>query len=1057
MKQIISVQRKSSPATLRKAACDGVRRGVCLMMATLMMIAPASLWAQDLNVSGTVRDGSSTPVAGASVVVKGSTVGVSTDVNGGYTISAPADATLVFSFLGLATHEEPVNGRGRVDVTLSEGDQSIDEVVVIGYGVQRREAVTGSVASMGGESLRAVQSTNFTQALQGRIAGVEMTQTSTKPGAAMQIRIRGTRSLTASNDPLIVLDGIPFAGTVNDVDPSSIKSIDILKDASATAIYGSRGANGVILITTNRGTAGQEAQVTYNGYYGVKNLFARYPMMDGPAFAKLRAEASRTIVELAPGTDSKIPNTGDERDGVNTDFQDMLFQQGMVTSHDVSVAKGTEKGSYVFGGSFYKEQAVVPTQQYTRISLRTAIDQSVGKYFRFGLTSNNAYGFSQGNQVGVGDALAPTPLVDPYNEDGSLKRAVSYSPAGLASMVWTRERLEDVSDLWLSDSKTLGSYNNLFGEVLIPGVEGLSYRVNLGLNIRWTNGGGFTGRGVTSTADVNAPSSASVSNSLTTGWTVENLLNYDRTFADVHHVNAVAMYSAEENFYNRSAFSVRDLPADHFQYYNLGYGEGEKTINKDDQQYSLSGLISYMGRVMYDYDDRYMVSLALRSDASSRLAPGHKWHTYPAVSAGWNLHRESFTDGLDWLNALKLRVGYGETSNQAIAPYQTLGALNTRFYNFGDSENGYATGYYVSQLPNENLGWEYTQTWNFGVDFSVLNKRLSGTIEYYRQHTKDILLSVSLPSTTAVPTYMANIGETENNGFELSLNGVILDNLNGFTWEAGVNLYANRNKLLSLASGEERNLGNWWFVGYPIDVVFDHKKVGIWQASDPYLDILEPGGNVGMIKVEYTGEYNPDGTPVRDIGDGDRQPQSLEADFQGGFNTRLAYKGFDLSVVGAFKSGGLLISTLYGGTGYLNNLSGARGNNVDVDYWTPENTGAKYPRPGGANASNNPEYANTLGYFDASYLKIRAITLGYDFNRKWLKAAGVGRLRLYATVQNPFVLFSPYHSESGMDPETNSFGDENQSVTTQLQGRLPIVGTNTPTTRNYLFGLSLTF
>ncbi|MDR0687947.1 MAG: SusC/RagA family TonB-linked outer membrane protein, partial [Prevotellaceae bacterium] len=894
------------------------------------------------------------------------------------------------------------------------------------------------------------------QALQGRIAGVEMTQTSTKPGGAMQIRIRGTRSLTASNDPLIVLDGIPFAGTVNDVDPSSIKSIDILKDASATAIYGSRGANGVILITTNRGVAGQEAQVTYNGYYGVKSLFARYPMMDGPQFAKLRDEVKRTIDDLTPGTDSKIQNSGDERDGVSTDFQDMFYRQGMVTSHDVSVANGSEKGSYIFGGSFYKEQAVVPTQQYTRISLRTAIDQSVGKYLRFGLTSNNAYGFSQGNQVSVGNAIAPTPLVDPYNEDGTLKRSVSYSPAGLSAVVWTRDRLEEAKDLWMSDSKTLGSYNNLYGEVKIPGVEGLSYRINLGLNIRWTNGGGFTGKGVNN-PDPNALSSASVSNSLTSGWTVENLLNYDRTFAGVHHVNAVAMYSAEESFYNRSAFSVRDLPADHFQYFNLGYGEGEKTINKDDQHYSLSGLISYMGRVMYDYDDRYMLSLALRSDTSSRLAPGYKWHTYPAVSAGWNLHRESFMGDLSWLSALKLRVGYGETSNQAVDPYQTLGELNTRFYNFGDSESGYATGYYISQLPNEKLGWEYTQTWNFGLDFSLLNRRLSGTIEYYRQHTKDILLAVKLPSTTAVQDYMANIGETENNGVELSLSGVILDNLNGFTWEAGVNLYANRNKLLALASGQEKNEGNWWFVGYPIDVVFDHKKIGLWQAGDPHLDILEPGGNVGMIKVEYTGEYDAEGKPVRAINADDRQPQSLEADFQGGFSTRLAYKGFDLSVIGAFKSGGILISTLYGATGYRNTLGGVRENNVEVDYWTPENTGAKYPRPGGVSSSNNPKYAKTLSYFDASYLKIRSITLGYDVNRRWLKTAGLGKLRLYATVQNPFVLFSPYHSESGLDPETNSYGDENQSITDQLQGRLPIVGVNTPTTRNYLFGLSLTF
>jgi TonB-linked SusC/RagA family outer membrane protein len=871
----------------------------------------------------------------------------------------------------------------------------------------------------------------------------------------MQIRIRGTRSLTASNDPLIVLDGIPFAGTVNDIDPGSIKSIDILKDASATAIYGSRGANGVLMITTNRGTAGAEAQVSYNAYYGVKNAL-KYPMMNGPTFAKLRADAAQTIKDLNSSNSPESNNADDERDDVNTNWQDMLLQTGMVNSHDISISNGTEKGNYIFGGGYYKEEAVIPTQQYTRISLRTAIDQSVGKYFRFGLTSNNAYGFSQGNQVGIGDALSNSPLADPYNADGSLKRATKSSSTDMYK-VWTKESIRDAKDLWMSDSRTLGSYNNAYGNLQIPGVEGLSYRINLGMNIRWTNGGDFTGRGVTSTSDPNAPSSATINNSLTTNWAVENLINYDRTFAGVHHVNAVAMYSAEQTQYNRSEVAVRDLPADHFQYWNLGYGEGEKTIDKDDQNYYLSGLVSYMGRVMYDYDDRYMISLAMRSDASSRLAKGHKWHTYPAVSAGWNLHREGFMSGIDWLNSLKLRVGYGETSNQSIDPYKTFGELNTRFYNFGDSDSGNQTGYYVSELPNQYLGWEYTETWNFGVDFSMFNRRLSGSIEYYRQHTKDILLSVKLPSTTAVPSYMANIGETENNGFELSLKGVILDNVNGFTWDAGLNLYANRNKLLALSSREEKNEGNAWFKGFPIDVVFDYKKIGLWQEGDPYLDILEPGGNVGMIKVAYSGDYNADGTPVRQISADDRVPQSLEANFQGGFNTCVAYKGFDLSIVGSFKSGGTLISTIHGRTSYLNNLTSRR-NNIDVDYWMPDNTGAKYPRPGGMQSSDGPKYGNTLALFDASYMKVRTITLGYEFNKKWLNKWGVSRLRLYATAQNPFVFFSPYYNESGMDPETNSFADENQAVTTgDYPQRLPVVAFNTPATRNYLFGLNITF
>ncbi|HHU57614.1 MAG TPA: TonB-dependent receptor [Bacteroidales bacterium] len=373
--------------------------------------------------------------------------------------------------------------------------------------------------------------------------------------------------------------------------------------------------------------------------------------------------------------------------------------------------------------------------------------------------------------------------------------------------------------------------------------------------------------------------------------------------------------------------------------------------------------------------------------------------------------------------------------------------------NFGDS---FATGFYVSELPNPNLGWEFTETMNYGLDFSLLSHRLSGTFEYYQQTTKDLLFRVNLPSTSGVGSYMANIGESENKGFELSLNGVIVDDRNGWSWDAGINLYANRNKLTKLASGQERDENNWWFVGHPIDVIFDYEKVGLWQEDDAHRDILEPGGNAGMIKVKYTGEYNADGTPVRAIGPDDRQILSLEPKFQGGFNTRVAYKNWDLSVVGAFKKDGVLISTLHSSSGYLNMMSGRR-NNVKVDYWTPENTGAKYPKPGGVVSNDNPKYGSTLGYFDATYMKVRTITLGYNFNKSLLDNFGIERLRMYATIQNPFVMFSPFNDETGLDPETNSYGDENAAVTTQYKQRLLTVGTNSPATRNFLFGLNLTF
>ena len=1005
----------------------------------LLCLIPLCSIAQNIMVKGIVKDNFGEPVIGANVTEKGTTNGMITDLDGNFSLTVQKNATLVISYIGYVTQEIAIKGNTNLNITLKEDSKALEEVVVIGYGTARKSDVTGSIASVGGDKLQEMPSTNITYALQNRVAGVDMTQTSSQPGATMQIRIRGTRSLTASNDPLVVLDGIPFMGNLSDINPGDIKSMDILKDASSTAIYGSRGANGVILITTNRGAQGTPAKFTYNGYVGAKSVFSKYPMMDGPKYAEMRKYAG------------KFENSLDESDDTNTDWQDLLYRTGMVNSHDVSVAGGTNNGSYSFGAAYYKDQGVIPTQNYTRYSLRGSFDQGVGKYFRFGLTTNSNYNVTKGSNIGLYGVLANSPLANPYNEDGSLKRTVKLNSQD-ENFVVTRDVVENLEDSWLNEKKGFGTYNNLFAEVQCPWVKGLKYRVNLGLNYRSTKGGVFTGEGInSSTADT--PSTASLEHTETTNWAIENLITYDRTFGK-HQLNIVGMYSAEETVYTKSHIAARDIPAEYLQYYNLGRAEGTITVNPDNWDYQKSGLMSWMGRAMYTYDNRYMLMATVRADASSRLAKGHQWHTYPAVSAGWNIGQESFMDDLEWLDILKVRVGYGQTSNQAVNPYSTWGKLSTRPYNFGPT--GYATGYYVSALPNYDLGWEYSSTWNFGLDFTLFGGRLSGTFEYYIQKTSDLLQSVNLPSTSGVSSYVGNVGKSENKGVEFTLNGTILDNHNGWTWDASINISANRNKLTELASGADRDEANNWFVGYPIDAIYDYEKIGLWQEGDPYLDILEPGGNVGMIKVKYTGEYNEDGTPVRQIGPDDRQIMSLESKFTGGFSTRVAYKGFDLNIITAFKCGGKLLSTLHHAGGYLNMLTGRRGQ-VDVDYWTEENTNAKYPKPGGIQSGDNPKYGSTLGYFDASYWKVRNISLGYKFDeQKWLKNFGIQSLRAYVSIQNPFVICSPFHKETGLDPETNSYGNEN-SATAAFQQRFLTVGTNSPSTRNYLFGINLTF
>ena len=999
---------------------------------------------QTRQASGHVED-SQGPLIGATVMEKGTNNGTVTDFDGNFSLNVQPGATLVVSYVGYESME--IKAGDNVQVKMKEDGHVVNEVVVIGYGTQRREAVTGSVANIGGEKLNQIAASNAAEALQGRVAGVLMTQTSSKPGAEMQIRIRGQRSLSASNDPLIVLDGIPFMGALSDINPADIKSMDILKDASATAIYGSRGANGVIIITTVKGAQGTPAKVTYNGYLSIKTPFKKYPMMDGPTFNKFRQVAG------------KYQNSLDENENTNTDWQDLYYQTGIGYNHDVSVAGGTNGGSYSFGAGYYHDESVVPTEQYNRITVRGSFDQKVGEWFRFGLTTNNSFKKTEGvNQMY--NVLGNSPLASPYDENGNLKR-YNALPAD-DQVVVTKETVERDKDVWLAETKGFGSYNTLFAEVKCPWIEGLSYRVNVGLNFTTSKYGGFTGTGVNN-KDPQAINGASISESQQRNWAVENLLTYDRIFAEKHSLNVVAMYSAEQTRYESSGASADGIPADYFQYYALDKATGSN-VNLNNYNYWQSGLSSWMARAMYSYDNKYMVSVAVRSDGSSRLAPGHKWHTYPAVSAGWNIAREEFMEKATWLDNLKLRVGYGETSNQAIAPYATLGGLATRNYNFGST---YASGYYVNQLPNSELGWEYSKTWNFGLDFSLFNGRLSGSFEYYIQKTNDILLNVKLPDTAGVSSYTGNIGKTQNKGWEFSLNGIIIDNKNGWNWSAGINLYQNRNELTELASGEKRDEGNLWFVGYPIDVIYDYEYQGLWNQSDivtgpdgkTNLDILEPGGNLGMIKVKYTGDYDANGMPTRQIGPEDRQIMSMEPDLIGGFNTTVGYKNFDLTIIGAFQIGGKLISAIHSSNGYLNMLTGRR-NNIDVDYWTPENTGAKYPAPGGIQSGDNPKYGSTLGYFNAGYLKFRTITLGYNFeNLKAIKSVGIDRLRLYASIQNPFVLFSPFNNESGLDPETNTWSNGSGSDTAVQYGghRMPIVGYNTPATRSFIFGLNVTF
>lgn len=996
--------------------------------------------AQQHDVKGVVTDEDQLPIPGVNVVIKGTTTGTITGGDGAYSIKAADGDVLVFTYIGYTTEEVTVSGN-KHDVNMMPDLIGLSEVVVVGYGTQRKEAVTGSVASVKGDVVREMPGSNITQSLQGRIAGVDMQQSSSKPGATMQIRVRGTRSLNASNDPLIVLDGIPFAGSLSDINPNSIKSIDILKDASATAIYGSRGANGVIIVTSTKGELNQDATATYSGYVGAKTIFSKYPMMDAAKLEQLRKDAGY-----------QYENTAMEEERANTDWQDELYQIGIVTNHDLGVTGGTKTSAYSYGAGYYSEESVLPGQSFTRISARAAIDQKIGNYLKFGFSSSNNYSITKGADYrGMYQVLAANPMISTKDANGNL-RSIIEMPEDKQWM-FTRETIENAIDdeNWVNKNTDYGTYNNFYGEFISP-IEGLKYRINVGLNFKYSEAGTFIGKGIFS-ENPESDNTASHSKSTTSNWAIEHLLTYDKTFGN-HTINAVALFSAEKSEYQRSSISARNLPNAYSLYFNMAQAESsDVTFKASDQNYQDYGLRSMMARVMYSYADRYMLTVAVRSDESSRLAKNNNKHTYPAVSVGWNVAKENFMSNLDYLNSLKLRVGYGQTSNQSVDPYKTLGLVSTQSAQMGTKE---IAAYKLSELKNEELGWEYSETMNYGIDFGFFNSRLTGSFEYYVQKTKDVLLAVAMPPSAGVESIMKNIGKTENKGFEFNLNGVILDNYNDFTLEAGFNMYANKNELVELSTGVTENKANWWFVGHPIDVIYDHEMIGLWQAEDEELmKIQMPGASLGDIRVK--GGYKEDGSP-REINDDDKQIIELDPKVQGGFNARLTYKGWDLNIIGAYKVGGKLICSLYGNNGYLNTLRG-RKNNVDVDYWTPEHTNAKYPNPAGQKVDINPKYGNSLSYFDATYCKIRTITLGYNFNTEdwaWAENIGIKKIRVYGTVQNPFVIASKFHKETGLDPETNSMGDENMA-SGAYQKRLLTIGTNTPQTRTFLIGLNVTF
>ncbi|WP_421898184.1 SusC/RagA family TonB-linked outer membrane protein [Marinoscillum sp.] len=1012
------------------------RLGIYAVMFILLLSGLQS-FGQELGVSGTVLDQETNEaLPGVTVLVKGTSTGTVTDIDGNYRLSVSADAVLAFSFVGYNLKEIPVNNQSVIDVTLSANLTSLEEVVVVGYGTQNKSDLTGSLISVGSKELADVPAAvDFSSALKGRMAGVNIQTTSSRPGAGTQIRIRGNRSLGSDesgvNDPLIVLDGIPYGGKISDINPGDIKSVNVLKDASATAIYGSRGANGVILVTTKRGENGAP-RLSYNGYHGVVSELDHYELFNAEEYANIKQVSNFGKVG-GQFTPTELQSMAEGRE---TDWQDLIYKRGIISNHEVSLTGGTPSTQYAISGGYFKQSTVLPGQDYSRLNLRTALDQEVGARVKVGLTSMSNLATTNGEGANpMFQILTLSPLYNAYTDGGEINElpAVGSVEENLRNpLLMYRE------NSWSQKRRRLQTFNSLYGEIEI--LDGLKYRLNVGLDFWQEEYGDFYG--------ANTPfrngsgNTGSVRNQDSWSYTLENLLVYDKTFG-AHKINLTGLYSVQERETNQSGVNANSIFAEFLEYYNLSLAE---TQNVPDGAFSYSrwGLVSGMARLNYGFQDRFNATVTVRSDGSSRLSEGNKWFVYPAGALSWNLHNESFMSGMTFITNLKLRTGLGRTSNQAVNPYDALGSLERRRYNYGDDG---AYGFLVQSLPNANLAWEFTTSSNVGIDFGLFTNLITGSLDFYKNNTDNVLQSRNLPVTSGVPgSFRQNIGKTEGKGVELMLSATIVEpKNNGFGWNVDFNFTAHKETIVELYDTLTRDVNNGWFVGSPVNVIYDYKKTGVWQLGEEDAATAFDNRSPGDIKVA-----DINGNGIRDTEDrtilGQLDPKSTY-----GFTSRFSYQGFDLSTVLFARVGGKLVSTLYQmrAGNPVNSLEGRR-NGPKVDYWTPDNPTNDYPRTG----NQQTQHGSTTGYFNASYLKVRSINLGYKIPDKLLEDYGIQSLRVYFTVDTPFkAFFSDYVREGGLDPEPS--GRDGATDTPGL-GRRLVVTPNTPVTRSFIFGVNLT-
>ncbi len=950
----------------------------------------------DKIITGTVTSEDGEPLIGANILVKGTATGAVTDIDGSYSLTAPDDATtLVFSYTGFETQEIEIAGRSIIDVTMASSSIGLEEVVVVGYGTMKKSDLTGAISSVSAEELSETPASSLLDQAQGRLAGVDIVASNGTPGSGQSIRIRGNRSITANNNPLYVVDGIPTTANINDFNPADIESMEVLKDASAVAIYGSRGANGVILITTKRGKQGR-AQISLNSYFGVKKQIENLDKMNAQQFVEYRRVANGVSQSDASQDEVLLGNMYDfYRSGIETDYLDETYRDGDQTEHILSVSGGTDNVTYYLSGGYFKEKGVLRKTDYERISLRTNLDASLTGKLKVGLSLTGSTDLR--NRMDSNDptnaAIRYAPTTQAYDENGKI---IAF--ANPDEFLVTSPLVNFAPNEFADQTRGFRLFSNLFGDYEI--FENLSYRLNVGTDVlyskRGRSRGNFTGSVPT----------GSINNSSIFSYTLENILTFDKSFGN-HDVNVVGLFSAQSNRTENSSLSARGIPIVRSSYFALGTAETITGIGSDLTEW---GLLSYMGRLNYKFKDKYLVTVSGRADGSSRLAKGNKWAFFPSASVAWIISEEDFFSTSDVLSFLKLRAGYGSVGNTSINPFQTQGGLARTAYLFGDQS---AFGYGQDGIANPDLGWEISKTVNLGLDFGFWNGRLSGTLELYDTRTSDLLLERLLPRTSGFQSVIENVGSTRNRGVELTLSTNVVNSVSsGLKWDVDLNVFSNKEEIVELFNGTDDDIGNGWFIGHPVNSFYSFVFDGIWQ-TDEANDAATFGQAPGQIRIKDVNGRDANGAltnqPDGELNGDDRAILgSAVPDWTGGINNRITYKGLDFSMLIYARQGQMVNSSFHSFSG--NSWEG-RYAHLNFNYWTPENPSNEIPKP---IQGSGVLYADALRYHDGSFVKIKNIVVGYDFARTLIRSDEISSCRLYFTATNP-VTWSPFDR---VDPET---------------------------------------